>query len=348
MKNPIFIFILFIAFSPIAEELIPEPTYPQIMITPSKPVEGDTVDFWLIKDMYSNSCVPTYTNGSYEIEKQPEDIYPPDFTIYLSYTEIWPSESLECLAVMTEYGPKFTFKDMEVGNYTVMDNNSIAGSFRVFENDGVVYRIVTEKDVYTIKEYLQVKYTMKNESTDKVTYYFATTCQFDMVIRDNMGYIVYSYLDSTGCGDAPTQISLDPGESTEFVFPSYRITREGYNSLTIYAQMIGYDRSAVSSQVYIINESGINSSNSLTCKNKHVVYFPNKQQLSMHLDRSQNVSVEVYLPNGKNVKHLSIKGFFQAGNHTFDLCNLHFKNRILFIRINAEDFSETKKINLVR
>ncbi len=372
-KSALYVIFSLIVISSMAQEPISDPIpidpkppiitleYPRINITPSQPVEGDTVDLRLIKDIHSNGCVPSYTDNSYKMEMEPEAVYPPEFTIYISYTETWPPYTLMCTAVMTEYGPRFTFEDMDVGNYTVIDGDNVVGTFQVlekedelpFENiksidvDGVIFTIMTKKKIYDQKEELEVRYTIENQSMATVTYNFPSGCQFDMTIVDAKGDQIYWYMENMGCIDIMTQITLEPGESTEFNFPSYQLYGD-YNKLKITAQMIGYDKSAVSVDIIVNEKSSISFNRSVREKDRCITYSPNNRKITIHIDRSQVVSVEAYLINGKKAEHMSIKRFLQAGNHVFGLNNSHYMNGILFVKIKAEDFSEIKKINLLR
>jgi hypothetical protein len=106
------------------------PAYPYIEITPSQPTAGATIELRLIKGLHSNSQVPTYTKTAYSITASPLLIYPPAKTIVLAYTETWPVPG-NALQVLTEYGPRFTLKEIPVGNYTIMDGNTKVGTFMV-------------------------------------------------------------------------------------------------------------------------------------------------------------------------------------------------------------------------
>jgi|GEM_PF-6987564 len=79
----------------------PDPAYPRLEVNPMQPEEGDTVSLWLVKGLHPNGCVPTYT-ASYTIETLPQEIYPPNRIVHLTYTEQWPPKGSICAMVQTE------------------------------------------------------------------------------------------------------------------------------------------------------------------------------------------------------------------------------------------------------
>lgn len=113
--------------------ILPDTTYPNLQVSPAAPVAGDDVELWVIEGEHSNTCTPTYTDLSVRIEQSPLAIYPPQMTVYVSYTEVPPSGTGGCGQAFTEYGPRYTLSDVPVGSYTVIDEklDSVAGYFSV-------------------------------------------------------------------------------------------------------------------------------------------------------------------------------------------------------------------------
>jgi hypothetical protein len=139
--------------------------YPQYRLTPKIPVMNDSVSFWFVKGMNGNSCVPRYL-ASFSIVQTSNMVCvrapcPQDFTISLTYSVLPSPMGIACLAVMTEYGPRFNFGKLAVGNYTVVDssdNKKTLMTFTVAEKSGVfgVRGTVTE-DVGMLKMFVPVQ-----------------------------------------------------------------------------------------------------------------------------------------------------------------------------------------------
>jgi hypothetical protein len=105
------------------------PLYPQPVLTPASPTQNDSVSLWLILGQSNSSCVPTYTS-SFTITQTSKFLClrapcPQNYVIALTYTEN-PALPLgrPCLLVITNYGPRFAFGKLAVGNYTVVDSTS--------------------------------------------------------------------------------------------------------------------------------------------------------------------------------------------------------------------------------
>ena len=110
--------------------------YPTAVLTPSQPVDGDDVSMRLIKGMHSNSCTPTYTAVSFDLEPSMLPVYPPEIGIRLKYIE-HPGNQGPCLMVITPYGPTFKFGNLNVGSYTVFDGEDAVLRFSVAEKGSV-------------------------------------------------------------------------------------------------------------------------------------------------------------------------------------------------------------------
>ena len=102
------------------------PIYPQYRLTPKYPMVQDSVSFWLVKGLYGTSCPPRYI-VSFRITLDTCFLTPcpTSYSIVLSYTQsmVQPLQNeIACLAVMTEYGPKFNFGTLAEGNYRIIDS----------------------------------------------------------------------------------------------------------------------------------------------------------------------------------------------------------------------------------
>jgi len=103
------------------------PLFPQAVLTPSAPTQNDSVALWLILGQSSSSCVPTYT-ASFKIMQTSNFVCvrapcAQNYVIALTYTQNPPLMlGMPCLAVVTDYGPRFAFGKLAVGNYTVVDS----------------------------------------------------------------------------------------------------------------------------------------------------------------------------------------------------------------------------------
>jgi hypothetical protein len=109
---------------------LPVEEYPRLEVTPSNLGAGDSAVLWLVKGMHNNGCVPTYET-SYTLGREPMEIYPPVYTIAVRYTGAWPGPGSVCTMALTEYGPRFTVRDLQPGTYRVKDGESIVGTFSV-------------------------------------------------------------------------------------------------------------------------------------------------------------------------------------------------------------------------
>jgi len=319
--------------------------YPRVSISPSRIIEGDTVRCFLALGQATNSCTPTYPEISYTVEQLPFDTFPPQFNIYLSYNEI-PAKPSACLAVLTTYGPQFTFSGLKQGTYNCIDTNkSTVATFRVFRNDSIHYEISTLKEIYSKGQMLDVTYKIKNNSTHAVKFDFPGTCHFDMTLKSGAGQQVFHYMDNVVCGEALTEVSLKAGEETQFDFPLLTLT-ESYGQATITAQMIGYEESAVSKRITVNMLTNVISNHEKTSPFRRCSWNPLSGMLTFETDRAMYASLNLFSATGKNIDCIVPSTFFSAGSHTIPLHGIHAAYGVFFARIEAEHFTQT--ITLVR
>ena len=105
----------------------PAPLYPQYRLTPQTPSMNDSVSFRLVKGINGNSCVPTYRT-SFSVVQTSNNVCvrapcPQDYTLKLLYSPLPMPLGVACLEVLTEYGPRFNFGLLKVGNYTLVDSS---------------------------------------------------------------------------------------------------------------------------------------------------------------------------------------------------------------------------------
>lgn len=190
--------------------------YPHTNLSPTNPVVGDTVLLQYVLGKHPNSCVPTYET-KFEINGLPILIYPPVYEIQISYTEKWPPPSSPCLQVITEYGPKYSFPDLQLGTYNVIHDGETVETFSVTREKHRIKGKVTDDPFPQKRASLPVKgaklyvtyapiYILR-ETPDLNA--FAPSTMIDSTVTDENGF--YS-------------LSVPPG--------SYRISvsAEGYDS----------------------------------------------------------------------------------------------------------------------
>jgi hypothetical protein len=130
-------FIFFTSFSlsgaPQSASSVQAPQYPQPVITPAAPLDGDTVSLWLVLGENPNSCVPFYGTSFHIVTQHPGICTTPpctstsSFTIFLTYCQAMietfaPIPPGSCAQVVTQYGPRFSFGGLTAGQYTVVDS----------------------------------------------------------------------------------------------------------------------------------------------------------------------------------------------------------------------------------
>jgi hypothetical protein len=103
------------------------PQYPQPVLTPAAPAAGDSVSLWLILGQYQNPCSIPYYSRSFSIDSIivwcAIGPCPARYTITLTYyAAYFDSVPGYCPKIPTEYGPKFSFGNLNPGYYTVIDS----------------------------------------------------------------------------------------------------------------------------------------------------------------------------------------------------------------------------------
>jgi Intracellular proteinase inhibitor len=317
--------------------------YPRATIMPSRIVKGDTVKLSLALAQATSSCVPTYSKIAYTVEKLPQDTFPPQFNLHLAYDEI-PAKSGPCLAVLTDYGPQFTFTGLEQGNYNCIDKNkSVVATFSVFKNDSIHYEVSTLKNLYSKGQKLDVTYKVKNNSTHAVKFNFPSSCKFDMTLKNGTGLQVFHYMGNIVCGQVLTDLSLDAGEETRFDFPLLDLT-ESYGQATITAQLIGYNESAVSKKITINETTKVISNPGKVSSFRKCTWNPLSETMTFEIDKDMRVSMKLFSATGKNAECVLPSKFLTAGSHTIPLPAIRTAHGVFFVSLEGDCFTQTLKL----
>ena len=212
----------------------------------------------------------------------------------------------------------------------------------------VSFIVATEKSHYVKDESIKTRYTVKNNSIATVTFLFPSGCQFDMVAVAPPRDTVYWYGRKMACTTLFTQIVLATGESTSFDFTAFT-DNDTASSVAITAKMIGYDRSASTVVVPIVNGTAALpvQRKAADVKKPVLSYSASTKTLSLCIPKSQNVSVSAYVLSGQKISQLSTKKFLTAGTHSISLKNASLANGIIVFRVEGEGFSASKRINLM-
>lgn len=343
MKIQIFVLAIVLITGLTQSEQPANSVYPRATITPSRIIEGDTVELYLTLGQATSSCTPTYSKISYTVEQLPQDTFPPQFNLYLAYDEIPPKPSA-CLAVLTTYGPLFTFTGLKPGNYNCIDTNkSTVATFYVYRNDSIHYEVSTLKELYSKGQMLDVMYKVKNNSTHAVKFDLPGSCRFDMTLTNSIGMQVYHYKDEIACGDVLSELSLEAGEETRFEFPAIDL-KEGYGQLTIAAQMFGYEESAVSKKVTVNVVTNVISTPEKVSLFRKCTWNPLSETLTFEIDRDMCVSMNLFSAAGKNIECVFPSTFLSAGFHTIPIRNIRTAHGVFFVRIEGEHITQTIKL----
>jgi hypothetical protein len=354
---------------------LPVVLYPQYRLTPTSPTTQDSVSFWLVKGQYSNSCVPRYIT-SFRIEHVALECFIapcPQFNeIKNSYTQslIQPLQSqIACLAVMTEYGPSFNLGKLPAGSYTIIDStdsNRTLMQFTVTENplpyannaqktvDNMTYTVATDKAAYDVGENINVRYTIKNNSSVTVFDSFAC-CPENLLATTTSGETAYHHGLICPCPLGGQPVPIAPGDSMVSNFPAFTYTGTA-PSLTITAKLggvLGYGYSTPAVSVLVgINQATIpvlrQDVEKASGKNAPLVtYTRSSKTLAITSDKPQMVSISAFTLNGRKVAELSGNRFLSMGTQAIGLKKAASYGGIMLFRIQGEGFVETARINFI-
>ena len=89
-----------------------------------------------------------------------------------------------------------------------------------------------------------VTFTVSNSTEQSLTWRFGTACQFDVDVASVTGEVVRRLSDGRFCTQAPTQLTLGPGESKVYTATLSLEDRDGLQldgSFTLSARLLGPD-----------------------------------------------------------------------------------------------------------
>ncbi len=79
-----------------------------------------------------------------------------------------------------------------------------------------------------------------------------------------------------------------------------------------------------------------------------IQFSPKDQMLSIRVDRAQMVSIDAFLSNGRREGRLSTSRHFGPGVYRFSMDSESLGAGMVIVRVQGEDFEETRRINLTR
>jgi hypothetical protein len=212
--------------------------------------------------------------------------------------------------------------------------------------DGMVFTVATEKSLYHPGEFVNVRYTVTNTSNRIATYNFNSTCQFDMMMQNAAGETVNHYMEGRGCGDALTEIVLNPGESTVMDFePFYLVGTLGH--YTVSAWLIGYEGQSVSTVTMELQPMFVDVKKQGPEKRTEasdVLFKSEGKTIVLDLHKLQNISVDAFTLNGRRIGELSFTRTFPAGKHEVNLDIAAVPNQTFVLRVRGDRFSGKRLI----
>jgi hypothetical protein len=221
--------------------------------------------------------------------------------------------------------------------------------------DNVTYTTATDRASYNVGENINVRYTIKNNSSVTVFDSFAC-CSENLLATTTSGETAYRYggiICPCPLGSQPVPIA--PGDSMVSNFPAFTYTGTA-PSLTITAKLggsLGYGYSTPAVSVLVgINQATIpvvrQDVEKASGKNAPLVtYMRSSKTLAITSDRPQLVLILAYTLNGRKIAELSGNRFLNVGTQTIDVKNAARYNGIMVFRIQGEGFVETAPINLI-
>jgi hypothetical protein len=207
--------------------------------------------------------------------------------------------------------------------------------------DGVTFRLACEKSLYEMGDYVQMRYTVTNNSIATVNWNFTSGCQFDVVVSSH-GATVYDFEEI--CTFSPTTITLAPGESEEKTFPEFQLP-EDIQAATATAHMIGYEASAVTLNIPIAGPTAADQVLVSAASQKPRMTFVNGV-VSVNIGKPQTLTVSVFDPAGRTIQSLGFRKRLGAGAHRFRLNSACMRSGAYILRVSCEQFSETRMIRI--
>ena len=327
------------------KELICSNTNPQIC--KESFVEGCSVYVFIpfaIEPLLLKSSAPIITGIKYSGITDKSGNYKID-SIPLSYE----NKTVTITATKSGYA-------QENNKITLLPNSAVTANFiltRAYTNaettsvSDVIFTVATEKPQYLRGESIKTRYCIFNNSIATVTFDFSSGCQFDMTAIAHKDTI-YSYTKNIACTEMLTKITLAPGEQKIMDFPAFTYN-DTSGQILITAKLIGYDKSSASIIVPVLpaTKTKYALKPRINYKNKSIISYSNlTKTIILNIPSSQNVSVSAYILNGRKVSQLSTKKFLPAGVHYLSLKNFPLSKGVIIFKVEGEQFSESKRINI--
>jgi hypothetical protein len=165
-------------------------TYPQFRLAPVQPTTQDSVSFWLVEGKSNLTCYPRYatsfsssTSGGY-------------FLIRIRYQELMLGIACMVMTDTVEYGPKFNFGKLQVGNYIIVDSltNLSLDTFSVMPSPLSRDSVTVTPDSPTAMDSLDFLLFGANLSCAGTVYNDTV-----LLVNDTCIYLSFSYEECTAC-----------------------------------------------------------------------------------------------------------------------------------------------------
>ena len=211
------------------------------------------------------------------------------------------------------------------------------------EENGVVFKVATDKNVYSVGDNLKVRYSVHNTSDEEVSFGpHSSTCAYELTI-DSEENGVRNISGHTICTDDFVYTIVEPGDSVVHEFSAYDIT-EVLSNPSLTAWVAGAENTQVSVGIEIEPATSTEPKNRVAGKaaRSSIVATPEGKALRISLGRSQKIQVTGFSLNGRLFSIPGMNRNLPKGVHHLRLSNM--AEGILLVRIKAEDFTETLRI----
>jgi len=211
------------------------------------------------------------------------------------------------------------------------------------EENGIVFKIATEKSVYAVGERVRVRYSVHNTTDQNVSFGpHSSTCAYELTL-DSEENGVQDISGNTICTDDLVYTNVEPGDSVVNNFSQYHIN-EVLSSVALTAWIANAENTRVSVGIDI--EPSISTEwRSLAAGESgqsRVVATPGGAALRISLSRSQTIRITGYRLNGRRFSIPALSRHLPKGMHHLKLPKT--ADGVSVLRIETEDFTETLRI----
>lgn len=211
------------------------------------------------------------------------------------------------------------------------------------EENGIVFKIATEKNVYAVGDWLRVRYSVHNTTDQDASFGpHSGTCAYELTL-DSEENGIHDISGNTICTDDLVYTSIEPGDSVVYDFPYYQIT-EVLSSVALTAWIANAENTKVSVGIDIEPSTTTDWKTSAAGEQgqSRVVATPGGAALRISLSRSQTIRVTGYRLNGRRFSIPALSRHLPKGMHHLKLPQA--ADGVSVLRIEAEDFTETLRI----